>query len=187
MCTLMLQCRYGGLEDTFVEQFLSFRLYVASREKEPFTGVANTFIWWLPPLFPLPPPPLFKRFICLFYVYEYTVAVEMVVSHHVVAGNWTQGLCSLRPKDLFIIISKYTVAVFRHSRRGRQISLCMVLSHHVVAGTWSQDLWKNSQCALDHWAISPALADFSWCSYLKFLMTMGVCDFSQRCFFFFKH
>jgi hypothetical protein len=28
-----------------------------------------------------------KRFIYLFYVYEYIVAVRMVVSHHVVAGN----------------------------------------------------------------------------------------------------
>jgi hypothetical protein len=32
------------------------------------------------------------------------------------------------------IICKYTVAVFRHSRRGSQISLWMVVSHHVVAG-----------------------------------------------------
>jgi hypothetical protein len=32
------------------------------------------------------------------------------------------------------IICKYTVAVFRHSRRGSQISLQMVVSHHVVAG-----------------------------------------------------
>jgi hypothetical protein len=38
------------------------------------------------------------------------------------------------PKDLFIIISKYTVAVFRHSRRGHHISLQMVVSYHVVAG-----------------------------------------------------
>jgi hypothetical protein len=37
-------------------------------------------------------------------------------------------------KDLFIIISKYTVAVFRCTRRGKQISLQMVVSHHVVAG-----------------------------------------------------
>jgi hypothetical protein len=36
--------------------------------------------------------------------------------------------------DLFIIICKYTVAVFRHSRRGSQILLWMVVSHHVVAG-----------------------------------------------------
>jgi hypothetical protein len=36
-------------------------------------------------------------------------------------------------KDLFIIC-KYTVAVFRHTRRGHPISLQMVVSHHVVAG-----------------------------------------------------
>jgi hypothetical protein len=43
-------------------------------------------------------------------------------------------LCSLRPKDLFIIINKFTVAVFRPTRRGRQISLRVVASYHVVAG-----------------------------------------------------
>ena len=38
-------------------------------------------------------------------------------------------------KDLFIIIYKYTVAVFRHIRRGRrQVSLRAVVSYHVVAG-----------------------------------------------------
>jgi hypothetical protein len=37
-------------------------------------------------------------------------------------------------KDLFIILCKYTVAVFRHTRRGSQILLRMVVSHHVVAG-----------------------------------------------------
>jgi hypothetical protein len=35
-------------------------------------------------------------------------------------------------KDLFIIISKYTAAVFRCTRKGYQISW-MVVSHHVVA------------------------------------------------------
>ncbi|EDL24166.1 mCG145387, partial [Mus musculus] len=34
----------------------------------------------------------------------------------------------------FIYFIKYTVAVFKHSRRGGQISLRMVVSHHVVAG-----------------------------------------------------
>jgi hypothetical protein len=48
-------------------------------------------------------------------------------------------------KNLFIIISKHTVAVFRHTRRGCQISLRMVVSHHVVSGIWTHDLWKNSQ------------------------------------------
>jgi hypothetical protein len=39
-------------------------------------------------------------------------------------------------KIYFINICKYTVAVFRHSRRGSQILLLswMVVSHHVVAG-----------------------------------------------------
>jgi hypothetical protein len=37
-------------------------------------------------------------------------------------------------KDLFIIICKYTVSVFRHTRRGSQLSLGMVVSHHVVGG-----------------------------------------------------
>ena len=37
-------------------------------------------------------------------------------------------------KDLFIIIHKYTVADFRCTRRGRQISLRVVVSHHVLAG-----------------------------------------------------
>jgi hypothetical protein len=32
------------------------------------------------------------------------------------------------------ITCKYTVAVFRHTRRGSQILLQMVVSHHVVAG-----------------------------------------------------
>jgi hypothetical protein len=45
---------------------------------------------------------------------------------------------------LFIIICKYTVAVFRHTRRRSQISLRMVVSHHVVAGIWTRDLWKSS-------------------------------------------
>ena len=35
---------------------------------------------------------------------------------------------------IFFIICEYTVAVFRHSKRGSQISLWMVVSHHLVAG-----------------------------------------------------
>jgi hypothetical protein len=47
---------------------------------------------------------------------------------------------NFKKKDLFIIIFKYTVAVFRCTRRGRQISLRMVVSHHVGAGIQTQDL-----------------------------------------------
>jgi len=35
---------------------------------------------------------------------------------------------------IYLFICKYTVAVFRHTRRGHQIPLQMVVSHHVVAG-----------------------------------------------------
>jgi hypothetical protein len=41
---------------------------------------------------------------------------------------------------LFDIYDEYTLAVFRHTRRGHQIPLQMVVSHHVVAGNWTQDL-----------------------------------------------
>jgi hypothetical protein len=98
----------------------------------------------------------------------------MVVSLHVIVGNWILGpllapvgptcssqLCSLSPcslwaKDLFIIIHKYTVAVFRRTRRGRQISLQVVVSHRVVAGISNQvlglkvcttmSIFKNFSC-----------------------------------------
>jgi hypothetical protein len=40
----------------------------------------------------------------------------------------------LHLKDLFIIISKYTLAVFTTTRRERQISLWIIVSHQVVAG-----------------------------------------------------
>jgi hypothetical protein len=51
-------------------------------------------------------------------------------------------------KIYLFIICKYTVAVFRHTRRGHQISLQMVVSHHVVAGIWTPDLWKSSRVLL---------------------------------------
>jgi hypothetical protein len=35
--------------------------------------------------------------------------------------------------DLFYVY-EYTIAVFRHTRRGHQILLQMVVSHHVVSG-----------------------------------------------------
>jgi hypothetical protein len=35
---------------------------------------------------------------------------------------------------IYLFIYKYTVAVFRHTRREYQISLQMVVSNHVVAG-----------------------------------------------------
>jgi hypothetical protein len=77
--------------------------------------------------------------------------------------------CSLWPKDLFIIICKYTVAVFRHTRRGHQISLQMVMFHHVVAGIWTQDLGKSSQFSLPLSHLSNPLLIISKTKYHTFI------------------
>jgi hypothetical protein len=47
---------------------------------------------------------------------------------------WLYSMFLFFLKIYLFIICKYTVAVFRHTRRGRQILLLMVVSHHVVAG-----------------------------------------------------
>ena len=54
-------------------------------------------------------------------------------------GIWIQDLClpPLAPAHLLIILCKYTVSVFRHTRGGHQILLRMVVSHNVVAGIWT--------------------------------------------------
>jgi hypothetical protein len=40
----------------------------------------------------------------------------------------------LFPEIYLFIICKYTVAVFRHIRRGHRVPLQMVVSHHVFGG-----------------------------------------------------
>ena len=57
-------------------------------------------------------------------------------------GGEALGLAKIMCSSTFLfflmiylfIICKYTVAVFRHTRRGRQISLEVAVNHHVVAG-----------------------------------------------------
>ena len=57
-------------------------------------------------------------------------------------GGEALGLAKIMCSSTFLfflmiylfIICKYTVAVYRHTRRGRQISLEVAVSHHVVAG-----------------------------------------------------
>ena len=72
----------------------------------------------------------------------------LVCSWDLLWGLMLVSFCFVFFKDLLlIIICKYTLAVFRHTRRGRQIPLQMVVSHHVVAGIGTQDLWKNTQCS----------------------------------------
>jgi hypothetical protein len=65
-------------------------------------------------------------------------------------------------KIYLFILCKYTVAVFRHSRRGHQISLWMVVSHHLVAGIWTQDLQKRSQCSYPLSHLSSPLSYRFW-------------------------
>jgi hypothetical protein len=49
---------------------------------------------------------------------------------------------------IYLLYVKYTVAVFRRTRRGHRISLRVVVSHHVVAGIWTSDLRKSSRVLL---------------------------------------
>ena len=87
-------------------------------------------------------------------------------------GNWifrtfacSSQPCSLRsaplvqsllaPAQRFIYYYTYTVAVFRHNRKERQISLWMVVSHHVVVG-FELRTFKRAVSAFTHWAIWPA-------------------------------
>jgi hypothetical protein len=77
-------------------------------------------------------------------------------------------------------MSKYTVAVLRCTRRGRQISLQMVVSHRVVAGIWTQDLRKSSQCSqpLSH------LSSPTSCFLLLKIHAHAPGDFNQKALWF---
>jgi hypothetical protein len=49
-------------------------------------------------------------------------------------GELEQRMFSFSFLNIHLLLyTKYTVADFRHTRRGRQISLWVVVSHHVVA------------------------------------------------------
>jgi hypothetical protein len=51
---------------------------------------------------------------------------------------------------IYLLYVKYTVAVFRRTRRGHQISLRVVVSHHVVAGDLNFQPWEEQSGALTH-------------------------------------
>ena len=63
------------------------------------------------------------------------------------ACRWTFFSSGSSPFPFLFSVYEYTVAVFRHTRRGHQIPLQMFVSHHGIAGNWTQDLWKSSQCS----------------------------------------
>jgi hypothetical protein len=84
---------------------------------------------------------------------------------------------SCRPKDLFIIICKYTVTGFKHTRKGCQVSLLVVESYHMFAGIWTRDLQKNSQCShlLSHLASPKAVYSKMWVSSLLVRVMLKDC------------
>jgi hypothetical protein len=92
---------------------------------------------WLNPFF-------FLRFIYFMYMIYCSCTDGCEPSCNRLLGFELQHRCSLPlhslrprlllPKDLFVILLKYTAAVFRHTRRERQLSLRMVVSHREVAG-----------------------------------------------------
>ena len=61
-------------------------------------------------------------------------------------------------KTYLFYVCEYTVAVFRHTRRGHQVPLKMVMNYHVVAGNWT----GRAVSALNGWAISPAQLAELW-------------------------
>lgn len=89
-------------------------------------------------------------------VLEFTSKTRLASSSQRSACLWLtsakiriKGMCHHRevetcfPPPRFIYLLLYTVFslhVYLHSRRGRQISLELVVSHHVVAGDWTQYL-----------------------------------------------
>jgi len=67
--------------------------------------------------------------------------LRALVTHTVHIHSFRQNTVHIQKSNFFfikiysfIIIYKYTVAVFTHTRSGHRISLQMVVSHHVVAG-----------------------------------------------------
>jgi hypothetical protein len=82
---------------------------------------------------------------------------------------------------IYLLICKYTVPDFRHSRKGSQISLRMVVNHHMVAGIWTHDLWKSSQCSylLSH-LTSPSLKYVKQCLvFLNFKHSEKKCNWKK--------
>jgi hypothetical protein len=59
---------------------------------------------------------------------------EMVIYHLLTEMDYQAIFSHLKKLIYLFYVCEYTVAVFRHTRRGHQIQLQMVVSHHVVAG-----------------------------------------------------
>ena len=56
-----------------------------------------------------------------------------------------------------IYVYEYTVVVFRHTRRGCQISLYMVVNHHVYTGCWELNSGALEEASAPNHLSSPPL------------------------------
>jgi hypothetical protein len=101
------------------------------------------------------------RFLTFLMFQSCNTVPRIVLTHNLKLGSLLLLNYFYFFKYLFIIINKYTVAVFRFSRRGHHISLWMVVSHHVVAGIWIQDLQKSNHWSypLSHLASPPTVGN----------------------------
>jgi hypothetical protein len=122
----------------------------------PSSWEKSLLLWLLLCIFKESWPVNFRQFSCHCLP---SCSAEITGTTHYTRCLWVLGIelrlsglhsqCSYPPPQPFLfIICKYTVAVFRHPRRGYQISLQMFVSHHVVAGIWTHDLRKSSWRAL---------------------------------------
>ena len=113
-------------QKTTCGSWLSHSLPCVSRDQIQVIGLGSWFqlIWLV--LFFFWDSFFFLRFIYLLYV-KYTAAV---FRHFFFFSLWPHCLA---------------VSLFRHPRRGYQISLWMVVRHHVVVGIWTHDLQKSSR------------------------------------------
>jgi hypothetical protein len=56
-----------------------------------------------------------------------SLVLPLLHTHYCISLIWLDFFLKI-----YLLCVKYTVAVFRHPRRGRQLSLLMVVSHHVA-------------------------------------------------------
>jgi len=80
-----------------------------------------------------------------------------------------------RFKIYLFYVYEYAVAVFRHTRRGHQISLQMIESHHVFSGIWTQDLWKSRQSVLLTIEPSPQPHNQNFKNFIYWFILFSVC------------
>jgi len=76
------------------------------------------------------------------------------------------------------IIYEYSVAIFRHTRRGHQISLQLAVSHHVVGGLWTQEeqsVLLTAEPSLQAWFSFPTRRHDEGLADLALTMQTSLC------------